>query len=297
MRIAVTGGTSFIGSHVAEGMLALGHELLLLDDPSSRAPRDLPAGATRSSLDLRDASELARVLRAFRPDAVCHAVRHEAKHVGAALDASVRSGAQSFILASNDALEPERDLPGCEHARHLRAVTLRYGNVYGPGQDQEREPGVVGTFIARMLRHEPIQINARSRRGDDGCVRDYVFVDDLVRATIAALDPRFAHRTMDVCTGRPITTRALAEHIRRACGSHSSICHASRRAGDAVWSRPVLDPTHCRALYQPTGLIAGLTKTIAWFEARAWRSEAVSGRIARPEALAGGLRSAPGTAA
>jgi UDP-glucose 4-epimerase len=292
MRIAVTGGTNFIGSHIAEGALAFGHDVLVVDAPLASSWRDVPAGAAFCPVDLGDASEIARALRDFRPAVVCH----QAGNASAVLEACLRSQVESFVLgAPRQQLAAERELPPWDHARHLRAVTLRYANVYGPRQDPSREPGVVGTFVTRMLRNEPIQINAGSRRGDDGCMRDYVFVGDVVRATMAAVDPSFAHRAMDVCTGRQVTTRALAERIRSLCESHSSICHASQRPGDAV--RSVLDPTHCRALYQPTSLNAGLSTTIAWFENHSWRSEPTSERIARPDALPRPLRIARGTAA
>jgi UDP-glucose 4-epimerase len=296
MRIAVTSGTSFIGSHLAEGLLACGHEVLVLDEPGCAAGHNVPSGATSVSLDLCASGELARVLQDFRASAVCH----QGQAGGAVLDASLRSGVQSLLLGVPCR---EREHEGtCQHREHahrsharLRKVTLRYGNVYGPRQDPWREPGVVGAFISRMLRNEPIQINARSRRGDDGCERDYVFVGDVVRATLAALDPCFGHDTIDVGTGRSTTTRALAERIRGLCGSRSSICYASPRPGDRA--RVQLDPTPLRALYQPTSLSAGLAKTIAWFDARVRRSEPVSERIPRPEGLTRALRIVPGTAA
>ena len=191
MRIAVTGGTSFIGSHIVAGVLARGHQVLVLDAPNSGAGRDVPIGATFCPVDLEDASELTHVLRDFRPTAVCH----QARNASAALEASLRSRVESFVFGAPSQLHAsERELPRFEHARQLRTVTLRYANVYGPRQDPGREPNVVGTFVTRMLRNEPIQINAGTRRGDDGCVRDYVFVHDVVRATFAALEPSFAHR-------------------------------------------------------------------------------------------------------
>jgi UDP-glucose 4-epimerase len=291
MRIAVTGGMGFVGRHIVDGAIALGHEVLVLDDPIRSARSDVPTGAMLCTLDLEDSAEVARALCDFRPLAVCH----PSSEASAVLDACARSGVQSVVQVRPSHPAAQAVAPRGQHDRPMRAITLRYANVYGPGQDPAREPGVVGTFIAAMLRDEPIRINACRRRGDDGCVRDYVYVADVVRATLAALDPRFGHRFMDVGTGRPTTVRALAEHIRALCGSNSSICHASQRPGDAVCS--VLDPTLCRALYQPTSLRAGLVETIAWFEERVWRREPVSASRPRPGALNSGLRLVPGTAA
>jgi UDP-glucose 4-epimerase len=295
----------FIGRHIVDGAVALGHEVLVLDDTVRSARCDVPAGAVLCTLDPRDPGELGRALCDFRPVAVCHQASDANASASAALEACANSGVRALVIggpssSTRETLGPVARVAGDEQECPVRTVTLRYANVFGPGQDAMRETGVVGTFIAAMLRDEPIRINACRRRGDDGCVRDYVFVGDVVRATIAALDPRFGHRVMDVCTGRPTTTRALAEHIRRLCGSHSSICHAARRPGDVLCS--VLDPTRCRAYYQPTSLQSGLVETIAWFDERAWRDEPVSARLPRPEALAalrsaGDLRLGPDTAA
>jgi UDP-glucose 4-epimerase len=318
MRIVVTGGAGFIGSHVTEGALALGHDVLVLDDLSTGARTRVPAGASFVQLDLRDGAEVARVLTDFRPTVVSHQAaqtsardpRYDAdvNVLGslALLEACVSSRVRSVVFASTAAagygdladrarttererplspldcgkLAVERYLAYYAQTHQLRSVVLRYANVYGPRQEPNRQPGVVATFIDRMLRDQPIQINALSQRGDDGCVRDYVFVRDVVRANLAAMERSLEHRVMNVCSGDGTTTRALAERIRGLCGSRSSICHASRRPDDL--RRCVFDPARLRALWRPTSLSAGLAITVPWFQAQMrgslgeWQAPALS---------------------
>jgi UDP-glucose 4-epimerase len=287
MRTVVTEGTGFIGNRVAEALLARGHDVLVLGSRDASEEHDVAVGATFLELDLDDASELKRVLDDFRPQFVCRQPRraenatrsdeprcqHDANVVAALalLEACVLCGVPTVVLADSagqpvcDQLAVERYRGYCEREHGLRSIVLRYANVYGPGQEAQREPGVVATFIDRMLSNEPIQINARSRRGDDGCVRDYVFIGDVVRAHLAVIDGRVEDGIMNVCTGEPTSTRELAERIRALCGSHSSVCHASRRPEDRA--RSLLDAARFRALCQPTSLKAGLASTLAWFEA------------------------------
>ena len=72
MRVLVTGGAGFIGSHVVDALLAAGHEPAALDDLSSGSRENLPAGVRLFEADIRDAAAVAAACDAFRPEAVCH---------------------------------------------------------------------------------------------------------------------------------------------------------------------------------------------------------------------------------
>lgn len=150
------------------------------------------------------------------------------------------------------------------HAHGLRSTILRYANVYGPRQDPHGEAGVVAIFAQRMLASEPIRINARRAEGDDGCVRDYVFVGDVVRANRMALEGRIGEPIVNVGTGVETTTRDLAEKIRRAAASASPVEHGGRRAGDV--ERSVLEPWSGLGALVP--LEDGIARTVEWFRAR-----------------------------
>jgi UDP-glucose 4-epimerase len=70
MRILLTGGAGFIGSHVAEHLLFAGHEVAVVENPSTGKRENLPKEARFYELDIRAGCEVA--FREFRPDALCH---------------------------------------------------------------------------------------------------------------------------------------------------------------------------------------------------------------------------------
>jgi len=153
------------------------------------------------------------------------------------------------------------------HEYGLKSTILRYANVYGPRQDPHGEAGVVAIFAQRLIAKQPIQINARRKEGDDGCVRDYVFVEDVVRANLAAIGGKISAPVVNVCTGEGTTTRALAEGLQAILGARGELRAGARRAGDV--ERSVLDPTRCLAvLGRVSGMSEGLKKTADWFASR-----------------------------
>jgi UDP-glucose 4-epimerase len=143
----------------------------------------------------------------------------------------------------------------------LEAVALRYANVYGPRQDPHGEAGVVAIFALRLRQGLPLRINARHHTGDDGCVRDYVFVGDVVRAHRVAAQGLIDGEILDVGTGEGTTTRALALAIARAMDTTAVLEPAPPRAGDV--ERSVLDPAGLRArVGEPLPLAEGLARTV-----------------------------------
>jgi len=145
----------------------------------------------------------------------------------------------------------------------LQSTVLRYANVYGPGQSPHGEAGVVAIFLDRLLSGQPIQINARPGdfASEDGCVRDYVYVGDVVRANLLAASGGLPD-LMEVCTGEATSTLYLAETLARLSGRSLNWTATGVRAGDI--GRSVLDPRSCqRALKTLTSLEEGLRQTVA----------------------------------
>ena len=149
-------------------------------------------------------------------------------------------------------------------ASGLRYAILRYANVYGPRQDPHGEAGVVSIFLQRLLRGEPIQVNARAQEGDEGCVRDYVYVRDAVRANLAAFEGALDGRTINIASGVATATRALAEQLASLVDRPAIVNDGAHRAGDL--GRSVLDPAvMVSILGEPTPLERGLIATTEWF--------------------------------
>lgn len=311
MRILITGGAGFIGSHIADQALSRGHEVLVLDDLSTGKRENVPAKAELVVLDLRRDGEVRAIFERFRPDAVTHqaaqasvavSMREPVRDAGvnvlgglAVLEACRSTGTKRFVFASTGGaiygeveagtradeltarapLSPygaaklalEGYLP--TYARHfgLDATVLRYANVYGPRQDPHGEAGVVAIFAERALRSAPMHINAMHQKGDDGCVRDYVYVRDVVRANLAALEGTLGEAVLNVGSGVATTTGELARALCAAAKSSSTLEPSDVRSGDL--ERSVLDPSRFeRALGAVTKLSEGLAGTLDWFRAR-----------------------------
>ena len=164
----------------------------------------------------------------------------------------------------------EKYLDCFRHEHGLNSTVLRYANVYGPRQDPHGEAGVVAIFCNRMLANEPVSVNARKRVGDPGCVRDYVFIGDVVKANMAALQGQIPDPVLNIGTGRETNTMQLAEHIRTTLSSNSEIRYGDRRAGDV--ERSLLDADRLAELLGPTITVTdGLKITAEWFRQRAAR--------------------------
>jgi len=305
-HILITGGAGFIGSHIADAFLARGWRVSILDNLSTGDRRNLDPRASFHEADLRD-PETMRLLDELQPTVVCHhaaqvdvrtSVRDPAGDADINLIASLRLlqkaheiGVRRFVFASTGGAiygEP-REVPqteshpreplspyGCaklaaEHYLHyyrevqgLPAVALRYANVYGPRQSAHGEAGVVAIFAGRMLRGEEVTIN-----GSGDQTRDYVFVGDVVRANLAAVDHELTG-AFNVGTGVETTVNELYARMVECLGIEPAARHAPPKTGEQM--RSVLDGSKLRGLAHlpdPVPLRDGLAQTLEWFRERA----------------------------
>jgi UDP-glucose 4-epimerase len=310
MRILVTGGAGFIGSHVADALLSAGHTVGVVDDLSTGRRDNIPARAVFHQGDIRDEAFVTRVFGEFKPDIVSHqaaqtsvsvstreplrdaeinvigslhllqqCVRRKVQRIvfastGGAVYGEVPDGERARIDRAPSPLSPyacskfaiENYLRAYKYEHGLNSTVLRYANVYGPRQDPHGEAGVVAIFTQRLLDRETIQVNARKELADAGCVRDYVFVGDVVRYNRLAIDGAIADRVVNVCTGQATTTLDLARTLGKVIGVEPDIRYGARRAGDV--ERSVLDHGTLPEGTQPTSLEEGLRQTVAWFKTR-----------------------------
>ena len=147
------------------------------------------------------------------------------------------------------------------HQTHgLEYAALRFGNVYGPRQNPHGEAGVVAIFAQRLLRGEPITINGPGEQ-----TRDYVYVEDVVRAFVAGL----AHDgsgIYNVGTGVETSVNELFTHINAFTGAGADENHGPAKPGEQ--QRSVLDVSHARDVldWEPQVDVAeGLSETVDWF--------------------------------
>jgi UDP-glucose 4-epimerase len=225
MRVLVTGGAGFIGSHLVDAFLAAGHEVSVVDDLSSGFRHNIPSTVPFYQMDICS-PELSRVFALETPEIVSHqAARANVREsfekpvlyatvnvVGSVnvLACCRRFGVRKVIYASTGGAvygEPEclpvpenhpiRPLDPYGAAKHhvehylqiykshfgIDFTVLRYPNVFGPRQNPDGEAGVVAIFIGKMLKGKVPVIN-----GSGNQERDFVYVGDIARANLLALD-------------------------------------------------------------------------------------------------------------
>ncbi|GIL41876.1 NAD-dependent epimerase/dehydratase family protein [Roseiterribacter gracilis] len=302
----VTGGAGFIGSHLTEALLARGDKVRILDDLSTGKRDNIPGNAELIVGDVADDRAVARAMAGadgcFHLAAIASVERgnrdwlgtNRANLVGtiAVLDAARRAkpnAAAKVVYASSAATYGDNDaLPLSETAEtrplsaygadklaselHARVATVVHGvptagcrffNVYGPRQDPKSPySGVISIFFDRTLLNGKVTV-----LGDGLQTRDFVYVGDVVRALIAAMDRDGGkHPVFNVCTGRATSVLDLAHGIAKACGVPAVIEHGPARAGDVRAS--LGDPSRARdalGFEAVTTLDEGLAKTRASF--------------------------------
>jgi UDP-glucose 4-epimerase len=300
MRILVTGGAGFVGSQIVDALLARGDELLVVDDLSSGKAANLSAAAGFQQLDVGDPCFVALAER-FGPEAVVHAAAQAS--VATSMHDPARD-ARTNILGGLNVVEAARAtncprflyvttggalygvpevLPAPEshpirplsayglskwtfecYLRLLlpestRLAVLRLANVYGPRQDAAGEAGVIAVFADRMRCRAPVVIH------DDGeQTRDFVYVADVARAALAALDAD-EPLTLNISSGRGTSVNEVFRLMARASGYELPPAYGPRRPGDVRHS--VLDNTLARErlCWRPEVCLEdGLRRTMEW---------------------------------
>ncbi|MEK7704745.1 MAG: NAD-dependent epimerase/dehydratase family protein [Myxococcota bacterium] len=146
----------------------------------------------------------------------------------------------------------------------MRAVALRFGNVYGPRQDPHGEAGVVAIFAGKMLHGE-----APTVYGDGAQTRDYVYVDDAARAVKLAAEHASARGAFNIGSGLETDVNTLARLIANAAGYKGRIDHAEPRVGEQHRSVIDAERAHKVLAWRPEVRLAdGVRDTVAWFAAQ-----------------------------
>jgi UDP-glucose 4-epimerase len=279
VRALVTGGAGFIGSHITDALVDAGHSVTVVDDLSRGRSEQVNPAAHFVALDITS-DGLAAAVAAAKPEVIFHhaaqidvreSVRdplHDAdvNVVGTVnvLRAAVDAGTRRVVFASSggaiygdEAVIPTPEdhpcLPAspygtaklCAEAyggtfsrqAGLDFVALRYANVYGPRQDPHGEAGVVAIFATRLLHGEPSVIN-----GDGAQTRDYVHVQDVVRANLAAVDG--PPGVYNIGTGVEMDVNTLYRMLAAACGVGGAAEHGPAKPGEQ--RRSCLDTTFTR---------------------------------------------------
>ena len=297
MRAVVTGGAGFIVSHVVDALLARGDEVHVLDDLSHGKREQVADGAELHEGDLR--ADLRPLFTDVRPDVCFHLgaqidVRVSVERpefdadvnvVGtlSVLEAARAAGAKIVFSSTGGAIYGECEGPAAEDhplqplapygvsklaaEEYISAynrlhgsthVSLRYANVYGPRQDPHGEAGVVAIFMDALRDGMTPRIF-----GDGTQTRDYVYVGDVVAASLAAA----AHDegVFNVGTGVETSVLDLYDRVQRVAGVERPPEFAEARPGEL--QRSVLDPSRARRElgWSPQHTLdTGLAATWSW---------------------------------
>ena len=290
--VLVTGGAGFIGGHLVDA-LAADNDVRVLDHDvggESGAAADLPQSVEVHEEDVRDEDALAAA--ADGVDVIFHeaavvsversvedptgtndvnlsgtlnvleAGRREDARVVFASSAAVYGTPERVPVREPDATKPLspyglQKLAADEYVRmyhdlyDLPTVPLRYFNAYGPGSSGGDYAGVITAFRERIQRGQPLLID-----GDGSQTRDFVHVEDLVRANLLAATTDEVGQAYNVGTGESVTIRELAEIMTDVADANVGIEHGPPRPGDVPQSEADISRAREQLGYEPQVTLA-----------------------------------------
>ncbi len=305
MRVLVTGGAGFIGSHVGEALLARGHRVLVVDDLSSGRRENLPAAAELHVLDVRS-PEAARLLESEGVGVLVHHaaqmdVRRSTREpafdadvniLGTLnlLEAAVRGGVRQVIFASTGgAIYGEQEtFPAAED--HPARPLSPYGVSKLAGERYLYYYHAAFGLDVACLRYANVYGERQNPHGEAGVVaifatrllagetptingdglqtRDYVHVSDVVAANLACLG-RPGFHIYNVGTGVETNVVQIYEGLRDALGSELEAVHGPPSPGEQ--RRSSIDSSRIRrelGAAPSLSLAEGLRRTAEWFRDR-----------------------------
>jgi UDP-glucuronate 4-epimerase len=310
MRILVTGGAGFIGSHLVERLLATGHTVAILDDFNDfydpQIKRANIAGFAKDvavhHLDLRDDVSVRNLFHREKFEVIAHlaaraGVRPSIHYPQLYYDTNVTgtlhlleaarvTGVKRFIFASSSSVYGASKIVPFSEDQHLTqtlspyastkiageflcstyshlyqvpVVALRYFTVYGPRQ---RPDLAIHRFTRRIHAGQPIE-----QFGDGTTRRDYTYIDDVVRGTMAAL--QYEGPCFDIFNlgeSETIQLKDLIVAIENEVGKKAKINQLPEQPGDMPLTCANISKARKLLGYNPaTKLTEGLPKFVEWF--------------------------------
>ncbi len=296
-KVLITGGAGFIGSHLAQAWAERGAHVVVLDSLRTGHRENLqaiphqfieasvedPSAVERAMAGVHYVHHLAALVSV--PESMEKPRLTESINVGGTLnvlEAARAAKVRRVVFASSSAIygmadraqHKESDLPAPaspyaitkltgEHYMRLYSegfglptACLRNFNVYGPRQDPNSPyAAAIAIFSERVRRNLPLTIY-----GDGEQTRDFVYIDDVVRANLLAAEK--GGGVYNVACGTRITVNDLARQVIETARSTSTIEYAAERPGDVRHSRGNTDRIHALGWKPRVSLEEGLRRTL-----------------------------------
>lgn len=303
MKILVTGGAGFIGSHVVDTFLKAGHEVVVVDDLSTGRRSNLNPGAKFYQVDIRS-PQLADIFMDERPDIVDHHaaqmdVRRSVEDPLFDADVNVlgsikvieqarKTGVKRFIyISTGGAVYGEPEYLPCDEDHPVNPICpygaskhtvehylYMYQEMYGLEYVVLRYPNVYGprqdphgeAGVVAIFTGQMLNGDQVVINGDGDQERDFVFVEDCAGANLLALDAKDSNSIYNLGFGRGTSINEIYTQLKKITGYELTAKHGSEKAGET--RRIYLDASHARDKlgWVPTiGLEQGLEKTVEYF--------------------------------
>ncbi|UCD83320.1 MAG: NAD-dependent epimerase/dehydratase family protein [Deltaproteobacteria bacterium] len=277
-KCLLLGGGGFIGSHLAELLLNKGYQVRIFDRPGVglgnikhiRGRIELVPGEFARGRDVKKAVKgcdyIFHLIGTTIPESSNRRPKHDVSSNVIStirmLEIALAEGVKKVIFSSSGGtvygiarktpipedhptaplcsygitkLTVERYLQLFNHLYGLNYIVLRSSNPYGERQGTGGQQGVVPVLLRRVKEGKPLRI-----WGDGSVVRDFIYIDDLVRAFLKALTTRTRSRVFNIGTGRGTSINGLIELIRRVTGREFRVEYAPGRKVDVPVN--ILDP-------------------------------------------------------
>ena len=299
MKILVTGGAGFIGSHVVEQLQQAGHTPIIFDDLSHGMREHIPVGVELIVADVRDKAALEASFARHSFSAVVHLAAQtlvpdsleypvmdcrinlegilnvleccRKYHVLFSSSAAVYGDNLNIPLQETESLLPtspygitkmttEHYLRIYHELYGIDATVFRFANVYGERQGEKGEGGVVSIFCKLLSQGKPITVFGNGEQ-----TRDFIYAGDIARAIVAALSLNGYH-TINVSTGKETSLNELIRAFELAVGHKFDVTYVESRPGDIL--RSVLSNDNLIKLlkiHPNMELEQGIQQTYDWY--------------------------------
>ncbi len=302
-KILITGGAGFIGSHLTDKLIGLGYEVVIIDNLSTGSKTNLNKKAKFYKVDIQD-KKISGIFAKEKPEIVFHyaaqiSVRDS---VGDPIeDAKINILGSLNILenckkykvkkiifsSSGGSIYGETDVfPTSETAKEvplspyaiaklsvekylyfyykyfgLDFISLRFANVYGPRQNSKGEAGVIAIFCDKMIAEQKVYIN-----GSGNQTRDFVFVEDVARAGVLALEKNEVG-IFNLGTDKETDINTIFIKLKKLLNSNCQELHAPKQPGESERSCLDFSKIQNHLGWSPEySLDEGLEKTTDWFQ-------------------------------